>query len=74
MVETSIIKIDETEKLIRNFFGQMDKDDDDDIVIIQNSVKLSLRCPISLKKLKLPIRGINCKHLEVSLFFGGYNL
>ncbi|KAI9345115.1 MIZ/SP-RING zinc finger-domain-containing protein [Pilaira anomala] len=64
MVDASTIKIDETEKLIRNFFGQVDKDDDDDIVIVQKSVKLSLRCPISLKKLKLPIRGRNCKHLE----------
>ncbi|KAG2236005.1 hypothetical protein INT48_004335, partial [Thamnidium elegans] len=64
MIEASTIKIEETERMIRNFLGSMEDGDDDDIVILQRSVKLSLKCPISLKKFKTPTRGKNCKHLD----------
>lgn len=66
MIETSIIKVEETEKMIRNFLGSMEDGDDDEIVILQRSVKINLKCPISLKKFKIPTRGKNCKHLDVS--------
>ena len=42
--------------------GVVDDDDDDDLV--QSSVRLSLTCPLSRTRLKVPVRGDQCRHLE----------
>lgn len=40
--------------------------EDDDIECMQDSIKVSLRCPISLLRIKEPVKGIKCSHVEVS--------
>lgn len=39
---------------------------DDEVVIEQPSIKLSLKCPVSLTKMKKPVKGDGCKHIDVS--------
>lgn len=40
--------------------------EDNDIECMQDSIKVSLRCPISLLRIKEPVKGIKCSHVEVS--------
>lgn len=42
-------------------------DDDDDIVVVQKTVKISLRCPISLLRISEPVKGSICRHVDVSI-------
>ncbi|RCI02975.1 hypothetical protein CU098_006570 [Rhizopus stolonifer] len=37
---------------------------DDEVVIEQPSIKLSLKCPVSLTKMKKPVKGDGCKHID----------
>lgn len=39
---------------------------DDDIEIVQKSIVLNLKCPISLTVIKTPTKGAHCKHPAVS--------
>jgi hypothetical protein len=38
---------------------------DDDCVIVQDKVRLSLTCPLTLQRMKLPVRSRACKHVNV---------
>ncbi|CAO3680893.1 unnamed protein product [Umbelopsis ramanniana] len=38
--------------------------EDNDIECMQDSIKVSLRCPISLLRIKEPVKGIKCSHVE----------
>ncbi len=38
---------------------------DSDEGIEQTGVKVSLKCPVTFKKIKLPARGADCKHTQV---------
>ena len=40
--------------------GSLEKDIND-----QNLIKLSLKCPITYRKIGLPARGHDCKHVQV---------
>ena len=42
--------------------GSLEKDVND-----QNLIKLSLKCPITYRKIGLPARGHDCKHVQVIL-------
>lgn len=42
--------------------GSLEKDVND-----QNLIKLSLKCPITYRKIGLPARGHDCKHVQVTL-------
>ena len=33
----------------------------------QTGVKVSLKCPVTFKKIKLPARGADCKHTQVTM-------
>jgi SUMO ligase MMS21 Smc5/6 complex component len=44
------------------------KNDDDDIIILQESVKVGFRCPITLVRIKQPVRSKKCKHASVGIF------
>lgn len=39
-------------------------DDDDDIIIESTSLKITLKCPLSMALITLPVRGRTCEHLE----------
>jgi SUMO ligase MMS21 Smc5/6 complex component len=72
IVENTTISIKSSQDLIDNLLGngnhqQDDDDDDDELVILQESVKVSLKCPITLKRIKMPVRGIKCKHIDVNI-------
>ncbi len=41
-------------------------DNDDDIEIIQANVKVSLRDPIGMLRIVEPVKGIDCRHVDVS--------
>jgi SUMO ligase MMS21 Smc5/6 complex component len=68
LVKDAAIPIEESYNLIDSILGcdNNNKDDDDDIVILQGSVKVSMRCPITFVRLTRPVRGKNCKHVGVS--------
>jgi len=38
--------------------------DDDDLIIIDSTVTISLKCPISLMRIVNPVRGIKCQHVQ----------
>lgn len=42
--------------------------EDDEIECMQESIKINLRCPISLLRIKEPVKGVACQHVEVRLF------
>lgn len=63
-VKRATIKEEVTAKMIDSMLGK--SIDDDDIVILQETVKMSLKCPVSLKRMKMPVRGVNCKHIDVT--------
>lgn len=37
-------------------------------VVEQTAIKVSLKCPITFKRINLPARGQECKHVQVILF------
>ena len=41
----------------------------DDSGIEATMIKISLKCPITLKRMTLPARGQECKHIQVSVVF-----
>ncbi|KAI9470496.1 MAG: hypothetical protein EXX96DRAFT_584533 [Benjaminiella poitrasii] len=65
-VEDSMISIEESEKMIDSLLGksQSNDDDDDDLMVVQESVKLRLKCPITMVRMKQPVRGKKCKHID----------
>jgi len=38
--------------------------DDDDLIIIDSTITISLKCPISFSRIKNPVRGNNCQHVQ----------
>jgi len=49
--------------------GPLEKDVND-----QNLIKLSLKCPITYRKIGLPARGHDCKHVQVMMMWKCYIL
>lgn len=39
-------------------------DDDDDDIQIQNTLPVQLLCPLSKCRIKLPVRGQKCQHIQ----------
>ena len=39
----------------------------------QTRVKVSLKCPVTFKKIKLPARGADCKHTQVTMHWRASN-
>ncbi|OUM62037.1 hypothetical protein PIROE2DRAFT_62157 [Piromyces sp. E2] len=37
---------------------------DDDLIIIDSTITVSLKCPISFSRIKNPVRGVECKHVQ----------
>ncbi|KAI8968544.1 MIZ/SP-RING zinc finger-domain-containing protein [Mycotypha africana] len=72
VVANATISIDKSQQLIDKLLGSgsNQNDDDDDLVVIQSSVRLSLKCPITLKRIKQPVRGRNCRHVDCFDFLG----
>lgn len=71
LVKKSEISIEKSHRLIDNLLGKFKKvdEEDEDIVIVQSSVKVKMKCPLTFRRMKQPVRGINCKHIDVSLSF-----
>lgn len=40
--------------------------DDDDIQVMQRVVRIKLSCPVSMKRIEVPVKGEKCKHPDVS--------
>lgn len=70
MVDNSTISIQKSHHLIDSLLGAVqegeEEEEDDELQIIQQSVKVSLKCPITMKRMKMPVRGKQCKHVDVS--------
>ena len=45
--------------------GGGDDDDDDDIEIQDGVAYISLKCPLSIIRIRTPARGARCKHAQV---------
>lgn len=41
--------------------------DDDDIQVMQRVVRIKLSCPVSMKRIEVPVKGEKCKHPDVSI-------
>ncbi|KAI9309402.1 MIZ/SP-RING zinc finger-domain-containing protein [Cunninghamella echinulata] len=64
-IQNRISGISDGERCVHKLLSIGDKklsDDDDDIHIIQQSVKLNLKCPISFTPIKIPVKGEDCRH------------
>ncbi|KAI9029620.1 MIZ/SP-RING zinc finger-domain-containing protein [Phycomyces nitens] len=60
---TRLLDMDKGKKSIDRLLGSVAlEDENDEILMRQESVKLSLRCPISFVRIELPVKGINCLH------------
>ncbi|KAG1087547.1 hypothetical protein G6F42_020568 [Rhizopus arrhizus] len=68
LVKNKVISVEKSERVIDDFLGagKAASDDDDELVIVQSSVKLSLKCPLTFRKIKQPVKGVDCKHVDVS--------
>lgn len=68
LVKNKVISVEKSERVIDDFLGagKAANDDDDDLVIVQSSVKMSLKCPLTFRKIKQPVKGVDCKHVDVS--------
>jgi hypothetical protein len=42
--------------------------DDEEITIKQTSIKVSLKSPISFLRIRMPVKGVECNHIDVSNF------
>ena len=63
------MEINKGRSIVNRLLGNTENDvDDDDIQIHQANVKIGLKCPISLQRIKLPTKGETCKHADVGLF------
>lgn len=63
----TLLDVQAGEDMIDILLGKkVDESQDDEIVIQQPSVKVSLICPILFTKIKMPVKGKKCKHVEVS--------
>jgi len=51
---------------VRKWFALNSSVPDD---VQQTGVKVSLKCPITYRKIVLPARGGECKHIQVFFFF-----
>ncbi|KAK9326384.1 hypothetical protein V1517DRAFT_311618 [Lipomyces orientalis] len=66
MAKSHHIEIDDAKdqilKTIRPQETDRNGDDGDDIQCLTSSYKLTLKCPLSMKRMKLPVRSVRCKH------------
>ncbi|ORX87899.1 hypothetical protein BCR32DRAFT_239808 [Anaeromyces robustus] len=44
--------------------GNLSNSDDDDLIIVDPNITISLKCPISLIRIMNPVRGKRCQHLQ----------
>jgi len=51
-------------RMLMMFGGGGAKEEEDDDDLIQSSVRLSLRCPLSYTRIGVPVRSVECRHLE----------
>ncbi|KAK9387989.1 hypothetical protein V1515DRAFT_568569 [Lipomyces mesembrius] len=66
MIKSKHIKVDDAKeqimKTIRPQPTDPNDDDSDDIQCLTSSYKLTLTCPLSKKRMKLPVRSVQCEH------------
>ncbi|KAK9255756.1 hypothetical protein V1507DRAFT_451754 [Lipomyces tetrasporus] len=66
MAKSHHIEIDDAKeqilKTIRPQATDRDGDDGDDIQCLTYSYKLTLKCPLSMKRMRLPVRSVQCTH------------
>ncbi|KAK9376882.1 uncharacterized protein V1513DRAFT_462490 [Lipomyces chichibuensis] len=66
MVRSKHIEVDQAKeqilKTIRPQPTDANDDDSDDIQCLTSSYKLALTCPLSKKRMKLPVRSVQCQH------------
>lgn len=62
-----MIPLIETEKLLHRLLGEeISENNDDEVLVIQESLKVSLKCPVTMTRIHHPVRGIKCSHINVS--------
>ncbi|KAL0076053.1 MIZ/SP-RING zinc finger-domain-containing protein [Phycomyces blakesleeanus] len=62
-ISTRHLAIDKGKNSINRLLGSVAlEDENDEILMRQENVKLNLRCPISFVRIELPVKGINCQH------------
>ncbi|CAO3695064.1 unnamed protein product [Rhizopus stolonifer] len=67
----TLLDVQAGEDMIDILLGKkVDESQDDEIVIQQPSVKVSLICPILFTKIKMPVKGKKCKHVECFDLYG----
>ena len=50
--------------MLQDKFQNVNFNDDNDLNIVTDSLKASLVCPLSKKRIEIPARGNDCKHLD----------
>ncbi|KAI9495102.1 hypothetical protein BDB00DRAFT_815874 [Zychaea mexicana] len=69
-VQSRILDINNGRGIVNRLLGVAGSNNngDDDLEICQTNVKIGLKCPISLQRIKVPTKGRDCNHADVSLF------
>ncbi|ORE11925.1 zf-MIZ-domain-containing protein [Rhizopus microsporus var. microsporus] len=63
-VRKTPLSIQKGKETIDKLLGKKDESDDDEIAIEQKTLRVSLKCPITLTRIKIPAKGIKCKHID----------
>lgn len=59
------VTIEEGRAMVAKLLGNYD---DEEITIKQTSIKVSLKSPISFSRIRMPVKGVECNHIDVSNF------
>lgn len=65
-VRKTPLSVQRGKEAIDKLLRKKDGSDDDEIAIEQKTLRVSLKCPITLTRIKIPAKGIKCKHVDVS--------
>ncbi|ORX52697.1 hypothetical protein DM01DRAFT_1383877 [Hesseltinella vesiculosa] len=63
-VEAKVLPRSKGESLVNGLLGSGANEADDEVQVTQPFVRLPLTCPISFKRMQLPVKGLACKHIE----------
>ncbi|CEJ00910.1 hypothetical protein RMCBS344292_14950 [Rhizopus microsporus] len=63
-VRKTPLSVQRGKEAIDKLLRKKDGSDDDEIAIEQKTLRVSLKCPITLTRIKIPAKGIKCKHVD----------
>ncbi|KAI9315099.1 hypothetical protein BX666DRAFT_355876 [Dichotomocladium elegans] len=63
-IMSKVLDINIGRNIINKLLGKSGSNEDDDLEVLQPTVRISLKCPISLMRIRIPVKGKDCRHPE----------